>query len=77
MWIAVPESEDGTWFDDPIGADTQGDATNFATAKWSGKLPAGIEVAIYKCRWEDALDLPKASTVTAEEVRGILAPAKD
>jgi hypothetical protein len=58
-WIAVPESEDGSWFEDPIGADTKAEVVKLATAEWSGKLPADVEVVVYCCSGEDVLELPK------------------
>jgi hypothetical protein len=75
MWLAVPETEDGTWFDDPIPTDTKEQAVKLATTTWSGRLPASVEVVIYQCIGEEVLELPKAPLVTAEDVRGILKPA--
>lgn len=62
MYIAVAESKDGTWFDDPIGADTRDDARAMAESKWgaNGRLPDDVEVVVYRCSQVDVLDFPKS-----------------
>ena len=59
MWLAVPEDDQGMWWDDPIAADTEADIRKLATEKWAGNLPADYEVVIYRCHQEDVLELPK------------------
>lgn len=71
MYLAVPESEDGTWFDDPIPCDTKDEARKLATTAWENRLPEGVDVVIYDCRGE-VFDLPKVPLPSARDVRGIL-----
>lgn len=59
LWIAVPESEDGTWYANPIGADTRAEVKLNASRRWRGNLPDGVEVVVYCCQHDDVLDLQK------------------
>lgn len=57
-WFAVPEDEHGMWAGTPIGADTEQEIREHAAEEWSGKLPRGIEVVIYRGEHVDVLNLP-------------------
>ena len=59
LWIAVPEDEEGMWWGDPIGGDTEEEIRKLATAQWSGKLPGDIDVVIYRCNEGEVMQLPK------------------
>lgn len=48
MYLVVAESQDGTWFGDPDGADTLGEARVLA-AKQGRHVPASVHVVIYRC----------------------------
>lgn len=59
LWIAVPESDDGIWFDEPIGADTEKQAHEMAVTRWGGKLPADIAIIVYQCSQRGQVVLPQ------------------
>ena len=66
-WFAVPEDEHGMWAGTPIGADTEAEIREHAAEEWSGKLPRGVEVVIYRGDQVDVLSLPKAGEDKQQE----------
>ncbi len=58
MWIATLESEDGSWFDDPLGADSKEEAIACARKEWKiiDLEKAKLVVVIYQCSQEDTIE---------------------
>lgn len=52
LWLAVLESADETWADDPIGANSREQAIELALKEWGHlKLEEGERIALYDCRY--------------------------
>jgi len=60
MYIVTAEAEDGTWFCEPIGADSKDEARKLAAETWSARfaLPRGVTAVMYSCSLVEVVDLP-------------------
>lgn len=62
LWLAVLESEDGMWNDDPIGADTKEKAIEYAKKEWpTCSTKSGERIALYQCDYVEDIEVPETS----------------
>lgn len=66
MYIAVPEDEEGMWYDDPIAADSLEYMKLSAKLQWQD-LPEYITVKIYHCVY--VCDLGETNERRSEETK--------
>lgn len=61
MWLAILENEDGTWNDDPIGAETKEQAIELAKKQWPtvSKKRFGEMICLYECRFKEEIEVPE------------------
>jgi len=55
LYIVTSESDDGMWFDEPMGFDTEVEAETYAQNN-APSQPKGISLYIYRCDLQSAYD---------------------